>query len=68
MQWSIGDRIDWLHEPRGGYGYIIRVPGVVRKVTSKRVQIEVQKATGETVMRSVMADRLRDRVRPKAID
>ena len=35
------DRVTWNHEPRGGYGYVIPVAGIVRKVTDSRVTIEV---------------------------
>lgn len=35
-----GDRVTWSYEPRGGYGYVIPVAGIVRKV-GVRVRIEV---------------------------
>ncbi|NHR04403.1 hypothetical protein HA052_04255 [Chromobacterium haemolyticum] len=36
-----GDRVNWNYAPRGGYGYMIKVAGVVRKLTTKRAIIEV---------------------------
>lgn len=35
------DRVTWRFEPRGGYGYVVPVAGIVRKVTASRVTIEV---------------------------
>lgn len=34
-----GDKVNWLHEPRGGYGYTMNVAAVVVKIGPKRVQI-----------------------------
>jgi hypothetical protein len=42
-----------MHQPRGGYGYIERIPGKVVKVGEKLVQIEVRKKNGEAVTRWV---------------
>ena len=53
-----GQRIVWLHEYRGGYGYVHRIPGVVVKATPKRVQIEVRKTSGEAVRRWVLPQNL----------
>lgn len=43
----IGDRVNWNFSPRGGYGYIIPVAGVVIKVGQKRLQIRVAQKTAE---------------------
>lgn len=37
-----GDRVNWTHTPRGGYGSTLPVAAVVRKVGPKRIQIEVK--------------------------
>ena len=37
-----GLRVIWRHVPRGGYGFALRIPATVRKVTRKRVTIEVE--------------------------
>ena len=36
---KVGDRVSWLYEPRGGYGYAMTVAGVVTKIAPKKVQI-----------------------------
>jgi hypothetical protein len=38
---KIGDKVNWLYQPRGGYGYIITVAGVVTKLARTKVQIRV---------------------------
>ena len=58
-----GCSVIWLHEPRGGYGFTVRVPGIVRKVTRAQVQIEVARKDGRKVLRYVTPDRLRQVVR-----
>lgn len=37
-----GDRINWSHTPRGGYGFYQTVAGIVHKIGPKRIQIEVR--------------------------
>ncbi len=49
----------WLHEARGGYGYVEAVPALVVQRTPKRVSILLQRLTGEIVRRSVTSDHLR---------
>lgn len=34
-----GDKVNWLYEPRGGYGYSMNVAAVVVTIGPKRVQI-----------------------------
>jgi hypothetical protein len=35
-----GERVTWLYESRGGYGYITPVPATVVRVTAQRVTID----------------------------
>lgn len=39
--YQVGDRVNWLFRPRGGYGYAIPVAAVVERVGSSRVTIRV---------------------------
>ena len=43
---NVGDKVNWLYQPRGGYGYIIAVAGIVTKVGPKKMQIRVAKRDG----------------------
>lgn len=56
---NVGDRVRWIHRPRGGYGYEVMVPGVVVALHPKRVTIRVKLRDGEEVLRRVSADNLR---------
>jgi len=61
---NIGDKINWLYQPRGGYGYIIVVAGVVTKLAPRKVQIRVAKRDGDdwhAETKWVQADRLTPR-------
>lgn len=64
---SPGDRVVWQHEPRGGYGYTVRVPATVIRAKT-RVLIEYQaRSPGQdwqTRQRWVTPDRLRRVVEP----
>jgi hypothetical protein len=40
---KVGDRVNWLYEPRGGHGYVMSVAAVVTKIAPKKVQIRVAK-------------------------
>ena len=66
--WVPGDRVTWLREHRGGYGYVTPVPAIVARVASKRVTIRAQLAAGGTKTVSVHPDRLRPREAVEAID
>jgi tRNA(Ile2) C34 agmatinyltransferase TiaS len=60
---NVGDKVNWLYQPRGGYGYIIAVAGVVTKL-ARKVQIRVAKRDGDdwkAETRWVQADRLTPR-------
>lgn len=37
-----GLRVIWRHKPRGGYGFVLKIPAKVLHVTRKRVTIEVE--------------------------
>lgn len=39
--YQVGDRVNWLFRPRGGYGYAITVAAVVERVGSSHVTIRV---------------------------
>lgn len=53
-RWKPGDLIVWHHLPRGGYGYIHVVPGVVVKIgVGGKVCIAVRKTDGAVVTRWV---------------
>lgn len=56
-----GDRVTWLYEPRGGYGYVIPVDGTVIRIGPRRIMIAVSKCNGDRVERWVQPDRLRER-------
>jgi hypothetical protein len=60
-----GDRVTWRYTPRGGYGYVIPVDGVVVRV-GKRITIRVQRTNGEDVLRSVKAESLVVRDEPNS--
>ena len=55
---TAGRRVTWLHEPRGGYGYVIRVPAVVLKVGPKRVTIAATLEGGGTKTVAVRPEKL----------
>jgi hypothetical protein len=42
---KVGDRVNWLYEPRGGYGYVKTVAAVVTKIEPKKVQISYPSAS-----------------------
>lgn len=66
--YQIGDRVMWLYEARGGYGYTQNVAAVVVGVGRKRVAIEVaQRHTlgpWRRVRKLVTPDRLSQRTKP----
>jgi hypothetical protein len=60
-----GDRITWAFTPRGGYGFVIPVAGVVKRITAKRATIEVVKKVGTDWVRerkSVSLAKIKPRV------
>lgn len=56
---TVGDKIVWLHEPSGGYGYVFKIPGEVIGFGRGRVKIRVQKANGEHAERFVKEQSLK---------
>ena len=60
-----GDRVNWSYTPQGGYGYTIKVAGVVVKLTNKRATIKVsRKVAGQWKQeeKSVSLDKLTPRM------
>lgn len=35
----VGDKVNWRHQPSGGWGYRVQVAGVVEELSAKRVRI-----------------------------
>ena len=54
----IGDRVIWLHQPRGGYGYIFRIPVKILVSRGSRVKVEVTRKDGSRVERWVKRESL----------
>jgi hypothetical protein len=50
---KVGEKVVWRYTPRGGYGYVYPVNGVVVCVGKKRVRIRVEKRDGTLVEREV---------------
>lgn len=48
----------WLHEPRGGYGYTLRIPCCVTAETEKRLLIKVMRTDGTIAYRNVTPERV----------
>lgn len=59
MPFQPGDSITWLHQPRGGYGYVYPVDGTVVRTFGRRVVIQVLLRTGALVERRVRSENLR---------
>lgn len=51
--------IEWLYEPRGGYGYRWWIPGTVVRVGDKRITIKVKLINGDEKLVSVNPKKLR---------
>ncbi len=58
---AVGERVTWIHTPRGGYGYTWPVEAEIVHVTPKRVRIRVALLSGEMVERTVRPEHLRRR-------
>ena len=56
-----GQPVTWLHEMRGGYGYVERIPAEVVRTTTARVLIQARKKSGELAQRWVRPEHLRPR-------
>jgi len=58
-KFNIGQRVEWLYESRGGYGYRYWVPSVIVRICQKRITIDAQLVNGSAKRISVSADKLR---------
>ena len=65
---AVGDRVTWMREARGGYGYVMPVPAVVERITRRRVTIRARLAAGGSKLVSVTPGRLRPRDYPDPVD
>ena len=55
-----GQKVTWMYEARGGYGYVIPVPATVVKVTNKgHVCIDADLKTGGVKRKYVKPDSLK---------
>ena len=61
MSMKEGDPIVWLHEPRGSYGYIYPVNGVITKLCRTKVKIKVQRKDGHYKEVAVSLNKLKQR-------
>jgi hypothetical protein len=61
VTFTVGQRVEWHYEARGGYGYCGWVPAQVVKVTAKRVTIDAELSKGGTKRVSVKPEKLRVR-------
>ncbi len=52
-RYALGERVIWMHQPHGGYGYIMEVPAIVVGYTAKRVKISALLKSGEQKLVSV---------------
>jgi hypothetical protein len=43
-----GKRVIWRHKPRGGYGYVLRIPVTIDGLTKARATIRLE--TGEVIV------------------
>lgn len=59
MSFEQGDKVIWVHQPHGGYGYLIEVPAVVIGVTAKRVRIAAKLQNGTEKFVTVRPHNLR---------
>lgn len=57
----VGDHVTWLHVPRGGYGYSMRVDAEIVGLYDKHATVVVKKRSGETVRRRVALASLREK-------
>jgi hypothetical protein len=59
--WKPGDHATWLHEERGGYGYVTPVHVTVLSIGPKRIRVEAPLRAGGTRKVWVKAESLRAR-------
>lgn len=53
-----GQKVTWMHDVKGGYGYLLAIPATVIRVTPLRVVIEALKKDGSTALVAVKAEHL----------
>jgi hypothetical protein len=56
-----GDRVTWMHIPRGGYGYSLPIDAEIVKLHAKHATVKVKKRSGEVVRRRVTLSSLREK-------
>ncbi len=61
MTFSAGDAITWLHQLRGGWGYIVPVDGTVVRLAGQRIVIRVPLRDGSLIECRVRPEHLRQR-------
>jgi len=57
-----GCTLTWLHEPRGGYGYVIPVDALVLSKGNSKVKVEVKLRNGGKSIRFVNPDKLKEKI------
>jgi len=58
-----GDRVTWLHVPRGGYGYSMRIDAEILTMHGKHATVRVKARDGALVRRRVALSSLREKPR-----
>jgi hypothetical protein len=58
---QVGDSVTWLHQPRGGYGYVIPVNATVTRIGERQIQIRAERKDGGTKLTYVLPLNLRKR-------
>ena len=58
---EVGRPVVWMHQPRGGYGYVLPTVVTVARISEsgKRITIRVKTTRGEIVERHVKPESLR---------
>lgn len=52
----VGKRVLWRFRPRGGYGFVLRVPVVIRALTPTGATVEIERGGKQVrVLRSSLA-------------
>jgi hypothetical protein len=59
----VGDHVTWLHVPRGGYGYSMRVDARILAIHVKQATVQVKTRAGELARRRVALTSLREKPR-----
>jgi len=59
---KVGDRVTWLHVPRGGYGYSMPLDVEIVKLLANHAMVKVKTRSGDLVQRRVTLSSLRERL------